>query len=103
MARNPTRICAAVLAAIALAASVQAQPIPHANEHQGQRCQPNSTAPGSNSENLAEKLDDCNGVLTAPGVGDGDIVEPAPSTGTGRVIDPQTLPPNANPSNGSGG
>ncbi|SMF73109.1 hypothetical protein SAMN02982989_4242 [Xaviernesmea oryzae] len=60
-------------------------------------------APETGDRNLSKKLDDCNGVLKAPGVGDSEMVEPAPDTGRSRVIQPDTLPPDANPSNGSGG
>lgn len=37
-------------------------------------------------------LEDCNGVLAPPTVGDGEIVEPAPDTGTMPVIPPGTVP-----------
>jgi len=59
-------------------------------------------APENNGRDLSRKLDDCNGVLEAPGVGDGELVEPAPETGKSRVIRPDMLPPDANPSNKSG-
>ncbi|MGI2032502.1 hypothetical protein ACRQ1B_08940 [Rhizobium panacihumi] len=54
-------------------------------------------------ENLSRKLDDCKGVLKAPEAGDRGIVAPAPETGNTRVIKPDDVPDNANPSNGSGG
>ncbi|MBW6422551.1 hypothetical protein KX729_13925 [Rhizobium sp. XQZ8] len=56
-----------------------------------------------NSQDLAQKLDSCNGELKAPPVGDGQMVEPAPDTGNSRVIKPGEVPSNNNPSNGSGG
>jgi hypothetical protein len=49
------------------------------------------------SDMLTEKLDDCNGVLTPPPVGDGDIVEPAPQAGKMPVITPNDLPKDGNP------
>jgi hypothetical protein len=52
---------------------------------------------------LSKTLGECKGVLNAPSVGDGEMVEPAPSTGNQRIITPETLPQSANPSNGSGG
>lgn len=58
--------------------------------------------PENDDRDLSRKLDDCNGVLKAPGVGDSELVEPAPETGRSRVIRPDMLPPDANPSNKSG-
>lgn len=60
------------------------------------------TTPENGDRDLSRKLEDCNGVLKAPGVGDSELVEPAPDTGKSRVIRPDMLPPNANPSNKSG-
>lgn len=70
-----------------------------------ERCRPQEGGQqgGDQSGDLSKKLDDCNGVLKAPQTGDPDMVEPAPDTGGGRVIDPNSLPEGANPSNGSGG
>jgi hypothetical protein len=72
---------------------------------QSQKCAPDTHPPGGEGagKDLSRKLDDCNGVLSPPGVGDSDMVEPTPDTGTGRVIEPNDLPPQGNPSNGSGG
>ncbi|MBX3580640.1 MAG: hypothetical protein KF810_01915 [Rhizobiaceae bacterium] len=42
---------------------------------------------------LAEKLDDCNGVLRPPKVGDSEIVEPAPDVGETPVIRPGEIEP----------
>jgi hypothetical protein len=66
---------------------------------------PSQQQPGAAQDGAdhSRKLDTCNGVLDAPSVGDGEMVEPAPSTGNQRVIMPETLPPGGNPSNGSGG
>ena len=57
------------------------------------------TAPNANpgSGSLTEKLDDCNGVLKPPAVGDSEIVEPAPQTGQMPVITPNELPKDGNP------
>ncbi|KQS79331.1 hypothetical protein ASG25_12350 [Rhizobium sp. Leaf384] len=56
------------------------------------------TAPNANpgSGSLTEKLDDCNGVLKPPSVGDGEIVEPAPPSGQMPVITPNDLPKDGN-------
>ncbi|WP_162894662.1 hypothetical protein [Rhizobium terrae] len=69
---------------------------------------PTPSQPGQN-DGSAEKrrdsvgqLDACDGELKAPSVGDGGMVEPAPETGPSRVIRPGTLPPDTNPSNGTG-
>ncbi|TCQ27931.1 hypothetical protein [Rhizobium sp. PP-CC-3G-465] len=60
---------------------------------------PSGTAPNANSGSgsLTEKLDDCNGVLKPPAVGDGEIVEPAPQTGQMPVITPNDVPQDGNP------
>ncbi|MCJ9750664.1 hypothetical protein MOV61_08020 [Neorhizobium sp. BETTINA12A] len=52
-------------------------------------------------QDLSKKLDDCNGELKAPSVGDAEMVEPAPDTGNSRVIRPGELPPHPNPPNNS--
>ncbi|WP_342585785.1 hypothetical protein [Sinorhizobium alkalisoli] len=49
-------------------------------------------APGTDERTLSEKLDDCNGVLKPPKVGDTELVEPAPDVGKTRVIRPGELP-----------
>lgn len=54
-------------------------------------------------DDLSGKLENCDGVLKAPEAGDKGIVTPAPQTGNSRVIKPDDVPENANPSNGSGG
>ena len=46
---------------------------------------------------LSSKLDDCNGVLKPPKVGDKEIVAPTPQTGTMPVVKPGELPKNKNP------
>jgi hypothetical protein len=97
-----------VPAVLLLGASLMAGPVAaqtsEAPPPPQERCTPNGAEPRTDgSGDLSQKLDDCNGVLTAPDTGDPDIVEPAPETGSGRVIDPDTVPPGGNPSNGSGG
>jgi hypothetical protein len=93
-----------LMTAAAMPAGAQQQ---DANPSSSQeRCQPQEGGQkqdGDQSGDLSKKLDDCNGVLKAPQTGDPDMVEPAPDTGGGRVIDPNSLPEGANPSNGSGG
>ncbi|OHV80973.1 hypothetical protein [Ensifer sp. LCM 4579] len=49
-------------------------------------------APDTDARTLSEKLDDCNGVLKPPKVGDTELVEPAPDVGKTRVIRPGELP-----------
>ena len=49
------------------------------------------------SSKLTSKLDNCNGVLKPPQVGDKEIVAPTPQTGTMPVVKPGELPPNKNP------
>lgn len=60
--------------------------------------QGNCTAkPGeTTNQGHSTKLNDCNGVLKPPKVGDSEIVEPHQPTGTMPVIKPGELPPNKN-------
>ena len=51
-----------------------------------------TTAPSATGGDLTSTLDNCNGVLRPPAVGDSGIVAPAPSTGETPVIRPETLP-----------
>ncbi|WEX79158.1 hypothetical protein PYH37_003831 [Sinorhizobium numidicum] len=44
-------------------------------------------------KSYADKLDECNGVLEPPAIGDSEIVEPAPNEGKTPVIRPEELPP----------
>ena len=59
----------------------------------------NCSADAGNSpgKDLSEKLDDCNGVLKPPKVGDSELVEPHKPTGTMPVIKPGDLRPHQNP------
>lgn len=43
-------------------------------------------------EELAERLDRCNGVLTPPDIGEREMVEPPPDIGRTPVIRPDDLP-----------
>ena len=43
-------------------------------------------------KSLSLQLDDCNGVLKPPKVGDSEIVEPAPKSGTIIVVPPGSVP-----------
>lgn len=52
-------------------------------------------------QDLSKKLDDCNGELRPPPIGDTEMVEPAPDTGNSRIIRPGEMPPNTNPSHNS--
>ncbi len=53
-------------------------------------CVVNPKAPSGGS--LTEQLDNCNGVLAPPKVGDDEIVEPAPEGGTLKIIPPSGVP-----------
>ena len=55
-----------------------------------------NSQPGTDQE-LAEKLDRCNGVLKPPPTADQEIEEPPPDTGTTPVIPPSELPPDQPP------
>lgn len=48
-------------------------------------------------KSLSEVLEDCNGVLDPPPVGDSEIVEPPPDTGETPVIRPDDLPAQQDP------
>lgn len=48
--------------------------------------------PGADGNSLTETLDECNGVLKPPVVGDEDMVEDAPDMGETPVIEPDDLP-----------
>lgn len=47
---------------------------------------------GAPDQSLTETLDECNGVLQPPSVGDPGLVEPAPDAGRTPVIPPSALP-----------
>ena len=110
--KRSSRHRAAVLLAL-VSLSAASLPLHQAVAQDTAPAKPNCQAPASPSQGqaggsssgaqLSQKLDNCGSVLEAPKTGDSDIVTPAPSTGSGRVIEPGALPPNANPSNGSGG
>ncbi len=57
-----------------------------------QRGSSGSGEAGGSDAAARPSLEDCNGVLVPPKIGDGDIVEPAPDTGTTPVIPPGAVP-----------
>jgi hypothetical protein len=68
----------------------------------GDKCrveQPSSGAESADAQqpgqeqSLTETLDDCNGVLKPPVVGDGEMTEPPPDAGKTPVIRPNEPPP----------
>lgn len=86
------------------AATLLAAPAALAAEHKENcrlipkdRSQP-STA---NEASPTDKLGDCNSVLHPPGVGDKDMVQPAPDVGKMPVIPPKAVPPAKNDGNGA--
>ncbi len=50
------------------------------------------TGEGQNEATARPSLEDCNGVLVPPRIGDPDIVQPSPDAGTTPVIPPGTVP-----------
>jgi hypothetical protein len=44
------------------------------------------------TQSLSDKLDECNGVLKPPAVGDSEMTKPPPDTGEMREIRPHELP-----------
>ncbi|TCN21282.1 hypothetical protein [Sinorhizobium americanum] len=85
---NRDFIAAPLLATLTLfAAPALAQDAEADNE----RCRANPDA-DTNQGRLARKLDDCDGILKPPKVGDTEMVEPAPDTGTTPLIRPEDLP-----------
>lgn len=68
---------------------------------QAERCR---AEPGidDDPQALARKLEECNGVLKPPRVGDPELVEPAPDIGRTPVIRPDELPPQQHGPNAEG-
>lgn len=86
---------AAGLALLALAAPACAQTAPGAEPGvTAQDCLAEPAPEGGTAapEDLAAKLDKCNGVLQPPPTGDAEIGEPAPGGGETPVIPPGALP-----------
>lgn len=54
-----------------------------------------------NDDSESGKLDDCNGVLHPPKVGDPEMVQPAPDVGKMPVIPPKAVPNAENQGNGA--
>jgi len=80
------------LLAISVLVSAEALSQGADNATQSERCR---AEPGIDRERqaLAQKLEECNGVLKPPRAGDPDLVEPAPNVGKTPVIRPDELPP----------
>ncbi len=53
---------------------------------------PAAFPPDGDQKSLSQTLDDCNGVIKPPKVGDSELVEPAPDVGKSRLIRPGDLP-----------
>jgi hypothetical protein len=99
--RNNARIWTTLVTATSFAVLLPQSP-GMAQTQPRDRCaapSPRSPAGERDPQALVEKLDECNGELKAPPVGDGAIVEPAPDTGNTRVIKPGQLPGGANQTN----
>lgn len=75
-----------VFAALAVTPALSQAPSQNAD---GDPCR---IAPDGDQKPLAQKLDDCNGMIRPPKVGDTEIVEPTPDVGKSRLIRPGELP-----------
>ncbi|AGS22543.1 hypothetical protein [Rhizobium etli] len=95
-----------LLSALSLAVAILPLPLQASAQAPPDKCvapsQPNQgRGSADDHRDLSEKLSDCNGELRPPPVGDIEMVEPAPDTGNSRIIRPEDMPPNTNPSNNS--
>ncbi|ABC91506.1 hypothetical conserved protein [Rhizobium etli CFN 42] len=95
-----------LLSALSLAVAILPLPLQASAQAPPDKCvapsQPNQgRGSADDHRDLSEKLSDCNGELRPPPVGDTEMVEPAPDTGNSRIIRPEDMPPNTNPSNDS--
>ncbi|MBX4906002.1 MULTISPECIES: hypothetical protein [Rhizobium] len=95
-----------LLSALSLAVAILPLPLQANAQAPPDKCvapsQPNqSRGSADDHQDLSKKLDECNGELRPPPVGDAEMVEPAPDTGYSRIIRPGDMPPNTNPSNNS--
>ncbi|WP_193354432.1 hypothetical protein [Sinorhizobium sojae] len=90
--------CVLAIGAFTSAPGLSKDPGPAA---QAERCR---AAPGidDDPQALARKLEECNGVLKPPRVGDPELVEPAPDVGRTPVIRPDELPPQQHGPNAKG-
>ncbi len=61
---------------------------------------PEDGANATADQSLTETLDECDGVLQPPAVGDPGLVEPAPDAGRTPVIPPSELPEDDAPATG---
>ncbi|ARO24821.1 hypothetical protein CO659_18190 [Rhizobium sp. S9] len=95
-----------LLSALSLAVAILPLPLQANAQAPPDKCvappQPNQGRGSTDDhQDLSKKLDECNGELRPPPVGDAEMVEPAPDTGNSRIIRPGDMPPNTNPSNNS--
>ena len=98
---KPKTLILAVCLAALQSPATRAQP---ENEQPPRQADPCETLPEAErdtqsgaEQELAEKLDRCNGVLKPPPTADQEIEEPPPDTGTTPVIPPSELPPDQPP------
>ncbi|OHV81909.1 hypothetical protein [Ensifer sp. LCM 4579] len=82
----------ACIALLAIAASTSASALAKNPGSAAERCRAEPGIDGD-PQVLARKLEECNGVLKPPRVGDSELVEPAPDVGRTPVIRPDELPP----------
>lgn len=102
---KPLAIAVAITTTTFFTAAVAQQPSQQNQTQQDCTVPPDQSAKPGNQSGAAPQpdLSKCKGVLKAPGVGDGEMVTPAPSTGNTPVIKPGQLPPAQNGNSSSGG
>lgn len=83
------RYLIALLGAVAMLSVGQAAA--QSNSSQARPCLADPDSSGTDTT-LSEQLDECNGVLVPPKVGDSEFVEPAPDAGEIIIIPPGELP-----------
>lgn len=105
--KDATRFQTAAIAAVTLALLASWQTQSTAAEIVQETCEAAPQSPGqapAGAEALKEnRLEDCNGVLKPPPVGDPDLVRPAPDAGNMPVIPPSALPKPGNKEDSQGG
>ncbi|WP_457937580.1 hypothetical protein [Mesorhizobium sp. 10J20-29] len=91
MSLSKTALIPMMFASMACVQSASAQTTGPTEEAPGSPCQ---VTPGEQPDggSLTDTLDECNGVLKPPAVGDPDMVEQAPDVGETPVIPPAELP-----------
>lgn len=65
------------------------------------RVEPDAKPSQNKNATPSQKLNDCGSVLRPPGVGDNDMVQPAPDVGRTPVIPPNAVPKTQNQGNGT--